>query len=97
MHHVYLLHSLNHDKYYVGESADVEQRLLFHNELSESSWTRNYRPWTLACKLTVVDYSAARKLENYIKRQKSKEYVKRIITENDLAEWLVDKFNSSVD
>ncbi|PHI21279.1 hypothetical protein CEQ90_02435, partial [Lewinellaceae bacterium SD302] len=59
-------------------------------------YTKPYRPWVLAKVLIVDDYSAARKLENYIKRQKSKTYVKRIVNDSALAQWLMNKFNSSV-
>ena len=30
-HYVYVLQSLNDGKYYIGETGDVEARLLFHN------------------------------------------------------------------
>jgi putative endonuclease len=34
MHFVYILYSSKHDKYYVGQTDDVERRLVKHNELS---------------------------------------------------------------
>mgnify|MGYP006266271713 CR=1 len=32
MHYVYILYSPGSDKYYVGQTSDVGQRLQFHNE-----------------------------------------------------------------
>jgi putative endonuclease len=44
MFSVYILFSEEHDKYYVGQTDDLERRLLEHNELSENSFTSRYRP-----------------------------------------------------
>ncbi|MCB9288230.1 MAG: GIY-YIG nuclease family protein [Lewinellaceae bacterium] len=43
MHYVYILHSKAADKFYIGQTPDIDTRLLFHNELSENSlfeWSR---------------------------------------------------------
>ena len=46
MHHLYILYSPSSDKYYIGQTPDLETRLLFHNELSEDSFTSKHRPWS---------------------------------------------------
>jgi putative endonuclease len=45
-HFVYILQSLKDNKYYIGETADVKQRLLFHNNGRQRS-TKNRVPFVL--------------------------------------------------
>ncbi len=74
MHFVYILHSRAADKFYVGQTHGLETRLLFHNELSENSFTSRYRPWKLAKAIAVNNRSEAMILEKYIKGRKSRAY-----------------------
>ncbi|MDI6765480.1 MAG: GIY-YIG nuclease family protein [Bacteroidota bacterium] len=41
---VYILQSISHDRYYVGQSENPERRLEFHNSI-EKGFTSRYRPW----------------------------------------------------
>ena len=90
-HYVYILYAVNFDKYYVGESANPEQRLDFHNHLSKTSWSRSYRPWKLVRVIKTPDYSSARRLEALIKKRKSKEFVRRLTIDDPLVEWIYDQ------
>ena len=54
---------------YIGLSEDVRKRLSDHND-GVSKWTAKYRPWRLVWTSGELDLSAARKLENLLKRQK---------------------------
>ena len=45
---VYVLHSVNYDKIYIGFTSDLQQRLKSHNELGIKGWTIKFRPWILA-------------------------------------------------
>ncbi|MCB0693665.1 MAG: GIY-YIG nuclease family protein [Lewinellaceae bacterium] len=40
---LYIQYSEAHDKYYVGQSEDVDTRLQFHNELSDIGYTSRFR------------------------------------------------------
>lgn len=42
MHYAYILYSPSADKCYIGQTPDIETRLLFHNEISENSFTSRY-------------------------------------------------------
>jgi putative endonuclease len=55
MYTVYVLYSRAFDKCYVGYTSDLSSRLLSHNELETSNWTKRYRPWELIYK---EEYSA---------------------------------------
>ncbi|MCB9347705.1 MAG: GIY-YIG nuclease family protein [Lewinellaceae bacterium] len=93
MHFVYILHSASADKYYVGQTPDIETRLLFHNQLSENSFTSRYRPWELQLTILVNNRSEALCIERYIKSRKSKLYIKKLIQEEHAVEQLLNKFN----
>jgi putative endonuclease len=45
-HFVYILQSLKDKKYYIGETSDVQARLLFHNSGKQRS-TRNRIPFII--------------------------------------------------
>ena len=47
MFFVYILYSKNFDKTYTGQTKDIENRLLEHNETSLKGFTVSYRPWIL--------------------------------------------------
>lgn len=56
-------------RFYIGVSENVARRLVQHNA-GESKWTKKFRPWTLVWQSAELSLSAARKLENHLKRQK---------------------------
>ena len=56
-------------KRYIGISENPGKRLLQHNS-GQSKWTANFRPWHLEWLSRPLNLSAARKLENLLKRQK---------------------------
>ena len=95
MHHVYILYSPSHDKYYIGQTPDIETRLLFHNELSTTSYTSKYRPWELKRAIEVENSSIAIKMERYIKGRKSRAYLEKLITDEKAVAKLRKRFSSA--
>ena len=95
MHYVYILYSPTHDKYYVGQTPDLETRLLFHNKLSETSFTSKYRPWVLKRAIEVENSSIATKMERYIKGRKSRAYLEKLIIDENAVAKLIKKFSSA--
>ncbi|MBK8699084.1 MAG: GIY-YIG nuclease family protein [Saprospiraceae bacterium] len=49
---VYVLYSQEYDKYYIGHTQKLAQRLIQHNALSNKTYTSRYRPWSLLCQFT---------------------------------------------
>ena len=45
MYTVYVIHSTQFDKIYIGYSSDLERRMIAHNMLSTKGYTKKYRPW----------------------------------------------------
>ena len=56
-------------KFYIGVSENVAVRLQQHNS-GVSQWTRHRGPWTLVWTSQSFSLSEARRLENFLKRQK---------------------------
>lgn len=81
MYAVYLLYSDKCNRYYVGYSADIHERLLRHNT-GKVTATRNCRPYRI-CEVKIFDTQAeAIAEEARIKRQKSRKYIEFLIAGN---------------
>ena len=78
-HYVYILQSCKDNGYYIGETADVNARLIFHNSGRQRS-TRNRNPFRL---VLVEEYTCredALKREKQIKSWKGGEAFKKLIS-----------------
>ena len=75
----YILFRLEHDKYYIGQTNDLERRLNQHND-DKKSWTRKYKPWIVVYRNTHSVRADAMKEEKYIKSLKNKERIKQYIS-----------------
>ena len=75
MVYVYILFSEQFDKYYVGQSIDVDNRIYQHNFDDSNSFTSKYRPWKLARSIPLPNRSSALKIERLIKKRKSKSFI----------------------
>ena len=67
---LYVLWSPGARRFYIGVSEDPQQRLIQHNE-SKSQWTARHRPWELIHVERYENFTAARRRELLLKRQKS--------------------------
>jgi len=77
---VYILYSNNFNKYYIGQTNNLEKRIKQHNENEEfNSFTKKYRPWILIYKESCESKSNALKLEKYLKSLKNKERIRQYI------------------
>jgi predicted GIY-YIG superfamily endonuclease len=74
MHKTYQVYVLQNSagRFYIGLSEDIGIRVQQPND-GVSKWTRSRGPWNLIWRSAPMDLSAARKLENYLKRQKGGE------------------------
>jgi putative endonuclease len=80
MYYLYILYSESSDIYYVGHTGDVEQRLKQHNELAGDSFTSKHRPWVLKAVFSCGENrGVAMRVEKFVKKQKSKAFIKALI------------------
>ena len=73
------MYSESLDQYYIGFSENPENRIKQHNSLLNQGWTKRGQPWILVKKLEFQTKAEALKTEKFIKKQKSKIFIKKII------------------
>ena len=87
MFYVYILYSQSADKFYVGQTSDVQKRLLEHNNpVEKSKFTAKFIPWEIAVFFPVSDLrDDAMKIEKFIKAQKSRKFILKLIENKDVS------------
>ena len=78
MFYTYILHSHNFDRYYVGQTNNIEKRFERHQNGYVKS-TKPYRPWVLSFYEEFDSRAKAMKRETYLKSLKSKTALMNII------------------
>ena len=79
MHFVYVIYSPSSDRYYIGETVDVQGRLIEHRQHRYAgSFTSIADDWEIAFVLRCKDKVSALKVEAHLKKSKSKVYLKRL-------------------
>lgn len=93
-HYVYILYSEKLDKYYVGETGNVTERLRWHNEGKfDQSYTTQTNDWQLYWSIVCTDISVARKVEAHIKQMKSRKYYSDLKKYPDIGERLLKRYS----
>ncbi len=83
MYYIYFLYSKHACKYYLGHSSDPWERLRQHQSNSGEKYTGSYKDWTLVGVFQVSERKGdADKIEKFIKRQKSKLLIEKILNPN---------------
>jgi putative endonuclease len=83
MYYIYILYSKVADKFYVGHSRDPWKRLEQHNANRIDKYTGKYSNWELKAVFEISPFKGeANKFEKFIKRQKSKLLLLKLIDEN---------------
>ena len=81
--YLYILQSEVNSRYYIGSSRHVEERLKHHNK-GKSKYTSLTKPFKIVFKQKYEDISSALKAERWLKRQKSKSLIVKIIKDKKL-------------
>ena len=71
---VYILFSEERQRYYVGQTANIIERLKRHNQGRVPS-TNTGAPWKLVLQIAVLDRSESLILERKIKKRGAKRYI----------------------
>jgi len=74
MFYTYLLYSAKFEKIYIGQTSDLEARIIYHNEIAVNSYTSKYRPWTIIYCEKFCSRSEAMKREKQLKSAKGREF-----------------------
>jgi len=74
---VYILQSINNpDKYYVGYTTNIKERLIKHNEGGVAS-TTTYKPWKIKNAISFVEKEKALAFEKYLKSHSGRAFAKK--------------------
>ena len=82
MYWVYVLYSAAFDKIYIGFTADLEQRLLSHNQFATKGWTIKFRPWIIIHAEKFSEKKEALMREKQLKSAAGRKFIRNIIKEN---------------
>lgn len=84
MFFVYIIYCKTADIFYVGSSDDYERRLVEHNNHEKNKFTSKFDFWELKLVLAFNSRAEAMKMEKFIKKQKSKLFIEKLILGENL-------------
>ena len=94
--YVYILYSQDFDKYYTGQTKDLNLRLWYHNNQDKTAFTSKFRPWKIVFSLAFTDRMDALNAERFIKKQKSRVFLLKLIANQRDAFFIKDIFPNSI-
>ncbi len=90
---VYILYSNRKNIFYIGSCLDLETRLKEHlNKQFNKSYTARADDWLIFLKIDNLAYEQARKIEQHIKKMKSKKYILNLKKYPEIIEKLIIKY-----
>ncbi len=93
MHYVYVIYSASLSRYYIGETKDVCERIKQHNSgFFDKAYTSIVNDWILFLKLEFDNRGQARKVENHIKKMKSRKYIQDLKRYPEIVSKLKEKY-----
>jgi len=95
MHYLYILYSDSTQKFYIGETNNLENRILKHQDhFYSNSFTKIANDWKIVFTLDCFDREEALYLEKFIKRMKSKTFNNKVIKDPSILKDILAKRNS---
>lgn len=81
-----ILYSHRADNYYLGYTSDLTSRIQQHNSDGDNiTFTRKYQPWVLKAAFECgPDRSTALRIERFLKKQKSRSLLEKMIAGGEL-------------
>ncbi len=78
--YVYILFSEKLNRFYVGTTDDPDRRLVEHNSGTfDDAFTRKGIPWSLFLIIDGLESNQAYKIEQHIKKMKSRKYFQNLL------------------
>ena len=93
MHTLYIIYSAKINRYYVGESEDFQVRLVQHNSgFFKNASTSLTDDWEEFLSVLCDDRGHARRLETFIKKQKSRVFIESLKSDPEKLASIVKRF-----
>ncbi len=81
MYHTYILFSINKNKYYIGSTSNLQERLLKHNS-NHKGFTGGVGDWQVVYQENYQSKSEATQRELQIKKWKSRKVIESLMKGN---------------
>ena len=91
----YILHSLKLNRYYVGYTSNLKERLIFHENSESRKFTSKADDWEHYFTIDCNSKLQAVSIEKHIKRMKSKTYIENLKKYPEMALKLLLKYSAS--
>ena len=79
-HYLYIIYSTSKNKYYVGETSDINERIIKHNtHYYDNSYTKIADDWKSVLNFQCENSENAIFLEKFIKKMKSTVFIKNLV------------------
>ena len=91
MYWVYIIKSNSADRFYIGQTENLDNRIFHHNSGREK-YTKIASDWQLVFSKEYKTRKEAQKKENFIKKQKSRIFIEKVIS----GKIDIDKFPGSL-
>ncbi|CAM3559362.1 GIY-YIG nuclease family protein [Flavobacterium chungbukense] len=92
MHYLYILYSNSSQKFYIGETKNIHERIFKHqNHFYSNSFTKIADDWEVVLTFSCNTKDDALYLENFIKRMKSKIFNNKVIANPSILEDILSK------
>jgi putative endonuclease len=92
----YIIYSESIDRYYVGYTTDIDERLILHNtgHFGGKSYTHKSHDWEIYLLIPCKSIEMAVFLESRIKKMKSRLYIENLKRHPELIEKIMKDFNN---
>ena len=95
MHFVYIIFSESAQKFYIGETENITERLMKHNSgVYTNAFTSQANDWAIQTTIECEGRAVALKIEKHIKSMKSIVYIENLTKYPELREKLITRFNN---
>ena len=92
MHYLYIIYSETIDKYYVGETPNIEIRLTQHNNhYFKTNFTKAADDWKALLEYSCPTKAEALFLEKFIKKMKSRVFIEKVVRNPEILSDILQK------
>jgi putative endonuclease len=89
---VYILFSEKLNRFYIGQTQDIDTRIFQHNSgFFADSYTSIASDWKLKLTINCISRMEALKIETFIKKMKSRKFIESIISDNQKLNQILSK------
>jgi len=93
-HFVYIIYSDSKDRFYIGETVNVEERISQHNSgYYDLSYSKQAKDWKLFWKLECNSRKQAIQIEKHIKKMRNRKYYHNLRYYPEIAQKLLSRFS----